>query len=362
MTELAKQVDFGLIRYANCWEDADVLLQGLSLQQGANVLCVASAGDNALSLLTTYPGSVVAVDVSEVQLCLVELKKAAFAILEYEELLVLLGVRGCTATLRLQLYGKVREKLSSTARKYWDEHKTILENGVIYSGKFERYFKQFREYILPFAHNKRAIIQLLERKSAEEQQVFYDKHWNTFRFRILMNVFFSKYVLGKYGRDPEFLKHVQVPVAQYIRQRAEQHLASLHCQDNYFVHMIFTGSFGALLPHYLRAENFPAIKSNIHKLELKHTSVQEAAISGKYDAYCLSNIFEYMSATDFRELALSWVEHIPKGATLAYWNLMAPRSCSEVASQAYIYNIKSKELTDLDNGFFYSRFIIEQRT
>lgn len=362
MNQPVSNVDFGLIRYANCWEDADILLQGMSLQAGANVLCIASAGDNALSLLATQPESVHAIDVSKVQLYLTELKQMSFATLEYDELLQFLGIHDHSHATRQQLYKTVSKALTADTRTYWDARSEVIEQGVIYCGKFEQYFHKYRKYVLPLAHKRQTVHRLLEQKSQEEQEDFYHNRWDSIRLRILMNIFFSKYVMGKYGRDPQFLKQVKIPVAKYIRQKTEQHLQSRLCQDNYFLHMIFTGSFGNTLPHYLREENFESIRSNIHKLQLIHTSAHEAVAAHSYDAYCFSNIFEYFSEPDFDTTAKAWAQHIPAKATLAYWNLMAQRSLSETNPQAYIYNSACKALTDIDKGFFYSRFIIEKKT
>lgn len=359
MSSLQHTVDFSLIRYANCWEDADVLLQGLSLPSGSKVLCIASAGDNALSLLTTGAEQVHAIDLSNAQLYLTELKQKAFEVLQYGELLLLLGVDSCDVNQKKKLYNAVRARLSNNATTYWDKHYPVIESGIIYGGKFEQYFKTFRKYVLPLAHNKAKTLQLLAKKTEAAQQEFYRDEWNTFRFRMLINVFFSKYVMGKYGRDPKFLEQVKIPVAQYIRQKTEAHLQSAICQDNYFLHMIFTGSFSNNLPHYLREENFETIKSNIDKLVLSNISAEEAMEQQEYDAYCLSNIFEYMTEDSFAQIAQSWARYMSVGARIAYWNLMAPRSLSETDPEAYIYNSISKELTAIDKGFFYSRFITE---
>ena len=51
-SEAAARADFSRLRYAQCWEDADVLLAGLDVQPSDTCLTVASAGDNTLSLLT----------------------------------------------------------------------------------------------------------------------------------------------------------------------------------------------------------------------------------------------------------------------------------------------------------------------
>ena len=44
-SEIAGKASFDEIRYAQCWEDADVLLQGLDVQPGDHCLSIASAGD-----------------------------------------------------------------------------------------------------------------------------------------------------------------------------------------------------------------------------------------------------------------------------------------------------------------------------
>ncbi|HXC65465.1 MAG TPA: DUF3419 family protein, partial [bacterium] len=59
----AAQQDQTGIRYASVWEDADVLCQALApVAKGGRLLSIASAGDNALALLTLGPSRVVAAD------------------------------------------------------------------------------------------------------------------------------------------------------------------------------------------------------------------------------------------------------------------------------------------------------------
>ena len=66
-TEIAKHADFSAIRYAQCWEDADVLLDGLAIRPGDTCVGIASAGDNCLAMLTRDPARVVAVDLEQLQ-------------------------------------------------------------------------------------------------------------------------------------------------------------------------------------------------------------------------------------------------------------------------------------------------------
>src|SRR5437763_16682991 len=54
-SEAAERADFSGIRYAQCWEDADILLAALEPGPGKRCLSIASAGDNTLALLSRNP-------------------------------------------------------------------------------------------------------------------------------------------------------------------------------------------------------------------------------------------------------------------------------------------------------------------
>src|SRR5690606_3797520 len=119
-TEAARHADFDQIRYAQCWADAEVLLEALAIQPGDACLSIASAGDNSFSMLTADPSVVVAVDLNQAQLACVWLRKAAYAVLEHAELLRLLGAR--PGDDRAALYQRCRTALPASVRDFWDAH------------------------------------------------------------------------------------------------------------------------------------------------------------------------------------------------------------------------------------------------
>ena len=77
-TEISGHANFSQLRYAQCWEDADLLLRALAPASEHRLLSIASAGDNTLSLLARAPKQVVAVDLSPVQIAALEMRVAAF--------------------------------------------------------------------------------------------------------------------------------------------------------------------------------------------------------------------------------------------------------------------------------------------
>src|SRR5262245_20941494 len=140
---------FDLVRYANVWEDAETMRAALAPAPGKRMLSIASAGDNAFVLLAAG-AEVVAADLSPAQLSLVELKRAAIRRLGYEEAIAFLGVR--EGGDRRPVYELLEHDLTPRALEFWRERLDEVAAGVIHHGKFESYFRLFRERVLPLIH------------------------------------------------------------------------------------------------------------------------------------------------------------------------------------------------------------------
>ena len=90
------RVDFSLIRYSQCWEDTEVLLESLNIQENDICFGILSAGDNVFSMLSENPKKVVALDISFPQIALAKIKMEVFNSLSYEEILEFMGVTKST--------------------------------------------------------------------------------------------------------------------------------------------------------------------------------------------------------------------------------------------------------------------------
>ncbi|MGL1936078.1 MAG: BtaA family protein [Fibrobacterales bacterium] len=352
---------FDIIRYANCWEDTEVLLKGMNIVPGDICYSIAAAGDNSLAMLTKDPAKVIAFDLSIAQIALVELKKIGFKKLEYPELLTLLGVTGRPEE-RIALYNGIQSNLSQESKIFWESRLQDIAQGVIYTGKFEKYFKLFREKFLPFVHTKKTIQKLLEKKSFDEQENFYAKKWNTWRWRLMFKVFFSKWLMGKAGRDKEFFKYVVDDVPSNIHRRVAHALTKISCHQNSYLNFILTGSYNGVLPYYLRKEYFTKIKTNIDNLEIHQATSSEVfkKVSGTFDAINLSDIFEYMNPELFKRVADEILDNANSGARLVYWNMMVPRKVSELyPERVQCDEMLSDSLLSVDNAFFYQKLYVD---
>jgi S-adenosylmethionine-diacylglycerol 3-amino-3-carboxypropyl transferase len=359
-SEAAQRADFSGIRYAQCWEDADILLDALQPGPGKRCLSIASAGDNTLAMLARGPARILAIDLSAAQLACVELRVAAYRTLQHPELLALIGSVPCNR--RRQLYDACKHQLSPAAMKFWDAHSALIEQGAGSAGKFERYFRTFRTRILPLIHTRRRVAELLSAKPHSERVEFYERKWNNLRWQMLFRFFFSRRVMGAMGRDPEFFRYVTGSVAERILGRARYALTELAPAENPYLQWIFTAEHNGVLPFALREENFEPIRRNLDVLELRCCAL-EGVLSGeeRFDCFNLSDIFEYMSPEGYESLLRLIISHSQPGARLAYWNMLAPRSRPQsLASQLEPLAQLSAALFARDKAFFYSAFVVEQ--
>ena len=359
---IANRADFSEIRYAQCWEDADVLVAALDIQPQHTCLSIASAGDNTLALLSRAPAQVIAIDLSLAQLACLELRVAAYTELAHPELLELIGSRA--SARREQLYRRCRPLLTASARAFWDTKTNEIAAGIGGAGKFERYFALFRYRVLPLIHSQQNIQELLCDKPQAEREEFYEQVWNTWRWRVLFKVFFSRFVMGRLGRDPEFFKYVEGNVADRILSRTRYALTTLNPADNPYLQWILTGQHQSALPFALRSENFDAIRANLERLEIRQQSLEEFLAScsaNSIDRFNLSDMFEYVALPNYHGLLQELVRVSHSRARLAYWNMLAERRRpTSMANEIRPLNVLAKQLFAQDQAFFYRDFVVEE--
>lgn len=363
-TEIASRAEFAAIRYAQCWEDADLLVEAL---RPAGRVCVniASAGDNAFALLAAGAARVVAVDLNPAQLACVALRAAAYRHLEHPEFLQLLGSRPATSETRAALYARCRPALSPEVAAFWDARPERVAGGVGDAGKFENYFRLFRTRVLPLVHGRRRVAELLDTpRDPAARRAFYATRWDTWRWRLLFRVFFSRRLMGALGRDPAFFNYVEGSVADRILARTRHALAELDPTTNPYLHWVLRGTHGAALPAALREENFLRIRENLHRFEWHLCTVEDWLArpeSPRADAFNLSDIFEYMSPENTEAILRALIARANPGARLAYWNMLVPRSRPEsLAAQLRPLPGLAAALHARDKAWFYSRFVVEE--
>ena len=362
--DIKNRASFDMIRYAQVWEDADLLVEALDIKENDTVLSIASGGDNTFALLAQNPAKVYALDLSNAQIACCHLRVCMYKHLSHREHLLFGGVvRGDID--RIHIYNTIlKPHLTTEVQFFWEANLDLIEKGFMTQGKFENYFKMFREHILPIVHNKRRIKSLTMPRSVQNRKLFYARVWNNKRWSIMFKLFFSRFMMGRLGRDKEFFKYVHGSVADRILKRTKYALTVLDPSQNPYLHFIVNGYYETVFPFSLREENYESIKKNLHKLEIKLLPIEEFITSykGEIDAYNLSDIFEYMSEGEMDKLYEHMIQKSSKGCRIAYWNMLAPRSLSyDIRTKYGITTDKEKNMYYLkkDKAFFYSKFYLD---
>jgi S-adenosylmethionine-diacylglycerol 3-amino-3-carboxypropyl transferase len=362
-SEIAAKARFDRIRYAQAWEDADVLCAALGPRPGGTLLSIGAAGDNALALLTLDPARVVVVDLSTAQLACLRLRIGAFRALDHAELSELMGAR--PSDRRGALLDRALDAVDDPeAAALWRGLRSeVLAHGAGGVGKFERYFRLFRTRLLPLVHSRTTIDAVFEPRPPEARAAFLERRFETWRWRLLLNLFFSRAAMGAMGRDRAFFDHVEGSVAAHVSRRIRHAAVAMDPSENPYLHWILKGGHGAALPMTWRSEHHATIRDRLDRLDLRLGPLEGALADGaRYDGFNLSDIFEYMSPAAYARTHADLLDAATRGARLVYWNMMVPRRCPPGSAD------RVRPLPDLeavlklrDKAFFYADLVVEER-
>jgi S-adenosylmethionine:diacylglycerol 3-amino-3-carboxypropyl transferase len=349
------------LRYAQCWEDADVLVGALAVRPGGTYVAIASAGDNALAMLAAGPARVIALDREPAQLAALALRVAAYRTLAHDELLALVGSRPHES--RLALYARCRPVLDDDARTYWDARPDAVRAGIGSAGRFEQYLALFRTVVLPLIHSRTTVGELLACDGAERAR-FYDERWDSVRWRLAFRAFFARQTMSALGRDPRFFAHAGGPVSQRLLARIARSLRDDDAGANPYLHWILTGSHGDALPLALRPESFEAIRANLDRLEVRRASLDEFVDGydgAPVDGWNLSDVFEYVGEAHYASLLARIAAVSAPHARLAYWNMLVARRRPEaLAPFLAARDDVAAPLRARDRVPFYGDFVVEE--
>lgn len=359
-SDIETRANFDHIRYAQLWEDADVLIDALGPQKNSTLVSVCSAGDNALAMLTLDPARVVAVDLSAAQIACLNIRISAYRELTHAEFLELMGSR--PSARRGDLFDQTARNVSRAEQQFWvGQRDEVIAHGLGGIGKFERYFRLFRKWMLPLAQSRQTIDGVFVSRPLEQRRQFVETRWENWRWKILLKFFFSNTVMGRLGRDPAFFDHVEGSLADHVARRIRHAAINLDAAFNPYLHWILKGSHADALPLPWRPEHFETIRSRLDRIDAQCGSIEGLLEEGeKADGFNLSDIFEYMDETVFSEVYRSILDASNPGARLVYWNMMVPRRVPSIHADSVETLVEvERRGRAADKAFFYSDFVVE---
>lgn len=349
------------IYYSQCWEDPNILLHGLEINKEDKIISITSGGCNTLALLLKDPKEIIALDLNCAQNYLLELKISAIANLSYQDLLAFLGIDDCLD--RIKLYDLLKQDLSHDAQNWWSDNLDIIKIGIIHSGKLEKYFKLFRNVVLPLIHSKKIVASLFKERSFSDQNKFYKEIWNTWQWRFLFKIFFSRRFTSLFGRNQKMFTYVHLNnIAEYYFTKTSLAM-SQNPVDNYYLHYIFLGNYDKdHLPLYLRKENIPIIKERLGKIKIIKSDLGTFLTENpkQYTKYNLSNVFETFSEKETNNAFRDIIKSGRPSARLVYINHLVERTFpTDVANEIGHDELVEVSLNKQNMAFFYHKIHID---
>lgn len=351
--------------FAQVREDPALELDALAPGAADTVVVVSSGGCTALSLLGAGAGRVVAVDLNTTQNHLLELKAAAVTRLTPGDAIAFLGGQPRSGRQRIAQYAMLREALTPRARAYWDTRRWAIGRGVIGSGVTERLIALVVAALRLAVHPPARIRRLLACETIEEQRAFFEREWDTRRWRWLFSLLLGR---GTFERayDPAFFAGARTAsFASHFRALAERALTEVPVRDNYFLHQMLTGSYrpdvAGGVPPYLSAAGAAAVRANRGRLAIVDGTITDTLRqmrSVSVHGFALSNICEWMSQREADAMFGEIMRVAAPGARLCFRNFVGWTDVPQRwRDHVVIDERRSAALTKRDRSVVQPRFV-----
>ncbi len=360
----ASAIDLDVLRYSRVWEDHALLDEGLAVNGDSRILSIASAGCNVLALLMSEPRSVTAVDVSPVQMALVELQLGAIRHLSAGDARRLLGVEPASPRDRVRLFGRVRPSLSSAARSIWDGRIDRVAGGIAFAGRLEQYVLGFTRNVLTRYVPDDALHRLFTLASAGERHRWVEDHLSDPGLAAAFRAWFGREKMGSDGRDPAQLQWVdETDVGTVFWDRFRWACAAQSRPDNFYLHAFLFGAYGEAVPPHLTDAGHARLQPLLDRVSLHVGDLAgcvTAVAPGTFSHANLSDVFEYMSEEEAARTMGIVADVVEPGGRVAYWNLLVPRPPSLSRNALVRLDELSDELLRHDRSWFYRWFHVAE--
>lgn len=351
---------YNRLNYSLGNEDWHVEEQALNVQNNDRVLCVTASGDRPLHLLMTPCAEIVSVDMNHIQNFLLELKMIALYCLDYEKYLAFLGCN--QSNKRIFIFNSIKSHLSKDALDYWTKNLSIIDKGIIYQGRVERFTYIASRFLNLIKHKQ--IKTLFSFHDLESQKEFIAKKWNKSVWKAIFNICLNPRFMKLIINDPGVISYIEPSIkpGKYIYDRMLYYLNHNLARKSALLQLILTGK---ILPEayfpYLTFEGYNKIRRNISRLTYKTTNIIEYINNesiGKFDCFSMSDIASYMPQESFNQL-LKGINHAANpNARFCIRKLMCSHIIPEDLQNYFKRNHHLEEKLEREESNFVYRFIV----
>jgi S-adenosylmethionine-diacylglycerol 3-amino-3-carboxypropyl transferase len=312
--------DFGISQ-----EDYQTEQAVLDIHSGDRLLSIASGGEVPLNLLCSNTDiQILAVDISSSQIQLCKLKMQAAIQLQYPMNGLFLGYGKMKKSQRKELFKKrILPHLREEEKVFWSRHAKAIEEGVVNSGRFERYISKWR-WLAKLLLGSRNIKGLIKCQCLEEQQALFNKKIkNRKGVRLLFKIAFHPLVYRKRGLDAKGLQHASEDTGERYFKRFQNFCTATSASTNHFLQYFLLGACQTqdAFPAYLQEKNRRLLAERSQMICFRQCSFTEAirdSEKGEFNKFHLSNIGDWLSVSEFNLLWHDLKKKLPDGAKLCH--------------------------------------------
>lgn len=318
------------IYFAQVREDAEIertLQQNYGLKR---ITVIGSGGCTALSLVNNEVERVFCVDSNAAQCALIELKIAAMSCLDYEDFLSFIGEWFSLRENRVDVYQKVANRLSPSARSFWEAEagKAAIAKGINQCGATERFYKFISQNLINVL-GENFFNALLTCLSIEEQIQYYQTHMvNNEQWNTAIQILLSKTSHLQFFPAFMFQKSHENDYAQFFKDQFINTLSSQKLTNNYFLRQFLFSKYDLNIegatPHYLSREGYAQAKANIHKASVVNDGIGPFLHKQtNVDGFFLSNVFDWCQEDMLNDICQSIRHSASPRAVLLYRNMLS---------------------------------------
>ncbi len=274
--------------YPQIWEDPEVDIQAMKIDENTHIMGICSGGCNMLNYLTESPAGITAVDLNPAHVALGRLKLAALKYLpDYESFFLFFGC--ADSPENIDNYDKyIAPNLDEFSRNYWEKKVfphgrriNMFKKNIYRFGLLGKFIGMVHRVSKLYGKNPKDILQAT---SMEEQREIFE--------RTLAPLFDKKFVRMMCNK-PESLYGLGIPPAQFddlnesakgdmaslLKKRLERLACQFPIEDNYFAWQAFNRGYDRekrkAVPRYLKEENYKILKDNVDKAQVIHSTITD---------------------------------------------------------------------------------------
>jgi S-adenosylmethionine:diacylglycerol 3-amino-3-carboxypropyl transferase len=346
------------IHFAQIREDGRLERHLMQSHHPRRIVCVASGGCTALSLLDRAE-IVHAVDASPAQCALVELRKAALGHLSRQDYLAFIG--DAPSDDRLADYARLAPSLPAYAREFWDARPELITEGINGSGTTEGFYRfvgrNLRASVIPDAVWE----QLFACDSIEQQRALYARHFDNEAWHLALRLLLSRTTHLAFFPAAWFASAREHDFGAFFAAQFEKEVTTRVVKGNYFLSQLLFARYRDEEPEgtppYLTRENYEAIRNNLDRLVIVPAPLEQylAELSG-IDGFFLSNVCDWADASSRQAIASGILRAGVSGAVVLHRNLLGGHSpADELGERLRVDASESAHLHKLERSMMYRK-------